>query len=43
MKAGLDDESVGNGPEIFGSEALRRVNTSGTVHAIVIRGEPLFE
>ena len=43
QEAGLEYESIGNAPDIIGSEALRKVHPLGKLPAAVIDGRPLFE
>ena len=43
LEAELEYESVGNAPEIIGSEALKQVHPLGKLPAAVIDGKPLFE
>ena len=43
MEAGLDYESIGNSPEIIGSDDLLKVHPLGKLPACVIDGKPLFE
>ena len=43
MEAELDYESIGNSPEIIGSDDLLKVHTLGKLPAAVIDGKPLFE
>lgn len=43
QEAGLDYESIGNAPEIIGSEALKKVHPLGKLPAAIIDGRPLFE
>ena len=43
LEAGLDYESVGNAPDVIGSDALRTVHPLGKLPAAVIDGRPLFE
>ena len=42
-EAGLDYESIGNTPDIIGSDELRAVHPLGKLPAAVIDGRPLFE
>ena len=42
-EAGLEYESLGNAPEIIGSDELRTVQPLGKVPAAIIDGRPLFE
>ncbi len=43
QEAGLEYESIGNAPDIIGSEELRKVHPLGKLPAAVIDGQPLFE
>ncbi len=43
QEAGLEYESIGNAPDIIGSEELRKVHPLGKLPAAVIDGRPLFE
>ena len=43
LEAGLEYESIGNEPDIFGSDSLRRIHPLGKLPAAVIDGRPLFE
>ena len=43
LEAGLEYESIGNRPEIIGSEELREVHPLGKLPAAIIDGRPLFE
>ena len=43
LEAGLDYESVNNGPEAIGSEELLKLHPLGKLPAAVIDGKPLFE
>jgi glutathione S-transferase len=43
LEAGLAYESVGNSPEIIGSDELRTIHPLGKLPAAVIDGRPLFE
>ena len=43
LEAGLEFESVSGGPELFGSEELRRVHPLGKLPAARFDGQPLFE
>ena len=43
LEAGLEFESIGNAPEIIGSDALREAHPLGKLPAAVIDGRPLFE
>ncbi len=42
-EAGLEYESVGNTPDIIGSDALKEIHPLGKLPAAVINGRPLFE
>ena len=42
-EAGLEYESIGNAPDIIGSEELKAVHPLGKVPAALIDGRPLFE
>jgi glutathione S-transferase len=42
-EAGLEYESVGNAPDIIGSDELKAVHPLGKVPAALIDGRPLFE
>ncbi len=43
LEAGLEYESIGNSPQIIGSEELRKVHPLGKLPAAKIDGKPLFE
>jgi glutathione S-transferase len=43
LEAGLEYESIGNRPDIIGSEELREVHPLGKLPAAIIDGRPLFE
>ena len=43
LEAGLEYESIGNRPDIIGSEELRKVHPLGKLPAAIIDGRPLFE
>lgn len=43
LEAGLEYESIGNDPDIFGSDQLRCIHPLGKLPAAVIDGRPLFE
>jgi glutathione S-transferase len=43
LEAGLEYESIGNRPDIIGSEQLRRVHPLAKLPAAIIDGKPLFE
>ena len=43
LEAGLEYESIGNRPDIIGSEELRKVHPLGKLPAAFIDGRPLFE
>ena len=43
LEAGLEYESIGNRPDIIGSEELRKVHPLGKLPAAIIDGKPLFE
>ncbi len=43
LEAGLEYESIGNRPDIIGSEQLREVHPLGKLPAAIIDGKPLFE
>lgn len=43
LEAGLEYESIGNTFEIIGSDAIKAINPTGKVPAIVINDKPLFE
>jgi glutathione S-transferase len=43
LEAGLEYESLGNRPDIIGSEELRKVHPLGKLPAAIIDGRPLFE
>lgn len=43
IEAGLDYESVGNDPSVFGHPELRAVHPLGKVPAVLIDDRPLFE
>jgi len=43
LEAGLEYESIGNQPDIIGSEELRKVHPLGKLPAAIIDGRPLFE
>ena len=43
LEAGLEYESIGNRPDIIGSEELRKVHPLGKLPAAIIEGRPLFE
>ena len=43
LEAGLAYESIGNRPDIIGSEQLRKVHPLGKLPAAIIDGKPLFE
>ena len=43
LEAGLEYESIGNDPDIFGSDPLRRIHPLGKLPAAIIDGRPLFE
>jgi glutathione S-transferase len=43
FEAGLEYESIGNRPDIIGSEELRKVHPLGKLPAAFIDGRPLFE
>jgi len=43
LEAGLEYESIGNHPDIIGSEQLRKVHPLGKLPAAIIDGKPLFE
>jgi glutathione S-transferase len=43
LEAGLEYESIGNRPDIIGSEELREVHPLGKLPAAIIDGKPLFE
>jgi glutathione S-transferase len=43
LEAGLEYESIGNVPDIIGSEELREVHPLGKLPAAIIDGKPLFE
>lgn len=43
LEAGLAFDSVGGGPEIIGSDELKKVQPLGKLPAAVIDGKPLFE
>ena len=43
QEAGLAYESIGNKPEVIGSEALRTIHPLGKLPAAIIDGRPLFE
>jgi len=43
LEAGLEYESIGNRPDISGSEELRKVHPLGKLPAAIIDGRPLFE
>ncbi|MCZ6658958.1 MAG: glutathione S-transferase family protein [Gammaproteobacteria bacterium] len=43
QEAGLEYESIGNAPDIIGSEELRKVHPLGKLPAAIIDGRPLFE
>ena len=41
--SGLEYESIGNTPDIIGSEALKKIHPLGKLPAAIIDGKPLFE
>lgn len=43
LEAGLDFESVAPGPQIIGSDELKKVHPMGKLPAAIIDGKPLFE
>ena len=43
LEAGLEYESIGNRPDVIGSEELRKVHPLGKLPAAIIDGRPLFE
>ena len=43
LEAELEYESIGNSPQIIGSEELRKVHPLGKLPAAMIDGRPLFE
>ncbi len=43
LEAGLEYESIGNTPDIIGSEALKKIHPLGKLPAAIIDGKPLFE
>ena len=43
LEAGLEYESIGNDPNIIGSEELKRIHPLGKLPAAIIDGKPLFE
>jgi len=43
LEAGLEYESIGNTPDIIGSEALKKIHPLGKLPAAMIDGKPLFE
>jgi glutathione S-transferase len=43
LEAGLEYESIGNRPDIIGSDELREVHPLGKLPAAIIDGRPLFE
>ena len=43
QEAGLEYESMGNAPEIIGSEELKKIHPLGKLPAAIIDGRPLFE
>jgi glutathione S-transferase len=43
LEAGLEYESIGNRPDIIGSDQLRKVHPLGKLPAAIIDGKPLFE
>jgi len=43
LEAGLEYESLGNRPDVIGSEELRKVHPLGKLPAAIIDGRPLFE
>ena len=42
-EAGLEYESIGNAPDVIGSDELKAVHPLGKVPVVVIDGRPLFE
>ena len=43
QEAGLEYVSIGNAPEIIGSEELKKIHPLGKLPAAIIDGRPLFE
>ncbi|MEM7016990.1 MAG: glutathione S-transferase family protein [Pseudomonadota bacterium] len=43
LEAGLEYESIGNAPEIIGSDELKKIHPLGKLPAALIDGKPLFE